>query len=36
MAASAKQQELEFNKLQKRIRRNVGRAIEDLVAEEAQ
>ena len=29
MAASAKSRELEFNKLQKRIRRNVGRAIED-------
>ena len=29
MAALAKGRELEFNKLQKRIRRNVGRAIED-------
>ncbi len=29
MAALAKSRELEFNKLQKRIRRNVGRAIED-------
>ncbi|MFH0341755.1 MAG: tRNA 2-thiocytidine(32) synthetase TtcA [Chromatiales bacterium] len=29
MAATAKSRELELNKLQKRIRRNVGRAIED-------
>lgn len=36
MAAVAKQRELDFNKLQKRIRRNVGRAIEDFRAEEAQ
>src|SRR3989304_5987534 len=29
MTASAKKQNHEFNKLQKRLRRNVGRAIED-------